>query len=258
MLWRNEPVTPGSRWEIKKIDDYDPERLKLETQDRPLPPPMLGIRYYFWNHAPRAIPINKDPLRWLKLSPEDWQVSRDQMVQKIQGGEKSTLFGDRFNRYYDRDTLARFPDQPSDGPMELWERAKHAKIERVMTEHPMTRDEAYEDVADWFRRDGWLLLGRAYLRDHPEEISRWINEGAPITPTPTQVQEWQVAEWRKRLSNVQIAELVLKSQRMAIAEGWPTMVADYHQEHEYDAYGDEGANLRMQQTRKSRLMKFGM
>jgi hypothetical protein len=63
VLWREELATEGSRWEIKKIEEYDPERLEAEGQILPLPPPLLGVKYYMWKNAPRAVPVNQDPLK---------------------------------------------------------------------------------------------------------------------------------------------------------------------------------------------------
>jgi hypothetical protein len=94
------------------VEEYDPERLEQEGRTIPLPPSLLGIKYFYWNHAPRAGPIGKDPLRWLKLSPEDWQVSGDQIVTKGQGG-----YGSDDDDAEDAwENLPRFPDQPNFGP----------------------------------------------------------------------------------------------------------------------------------------------
>jgi hypothetical protein len=86
MLWRDERVTPGSRWEITTIHEFDPSRLEAEGKTLPLPHPVLGIRYVFSKYSPRAVPIGKDPLRWLKLSAEEWQLSGNQIITKGAGG----------------------------------------------------------------------------------------------------------------------------------------------------------------------------
>jgi hypothetical protein len=74
-LWRDEPILANSRWDIRRIDEFDPGRLEEEGVLLPTPPPLLGMKYYTWNFAPRAVPIGQDPLRWLNLSPDIWQVA---------------------------------------------------------------------------------------------------------------------------------------------------------------------------------------
>jgi hypothetical protein len=134
MLWRDERVTSGSRWEIATIDEFDPARLEAEGKTLPLPPPVLGIRYVFWRYAPRAVPIGKDPLRWLKLSAEEWQLSGNQIITQGAGGYGSDDDDDSW------ESLPRFPDQPNMGPRDLWDKAKFWATRTFSRQHPESND----------------------------------------------------------------------------------------------------------------------
>jgi hypothetical protein len=56
-----------------------------------------------------------------------------------------------------------------------------------MQELNVSREIAIEEAADWIREDGWPAIGNLHFQAHPEEIPKWFNEGAPISPTPNQV-----------------------------------------------------------------------
>jgi hypothetical protein len=159
MLWREELVTEGSRWEIKKIEEYDPERLEAEGHILPLPPPLLGVKHYMWKNAPRTVPVNQDPLKWLGLKPRDWQVSGNQIVPKGVGGydPDSEEPGDT------TDWDARCPDFPSHGSIEIWEYFKRLMNLERQEKHNITWKEAEVDIALITRSEGWETALTLYL-----------------------------------------------------------------------------------------------
>jgi hypothetical protein len=194
MLWRDERIIPGSRWEIKKIDEFDPGRLESEGKTLPLPPPVLGIRYVFWKYAPRAIPIGKDPLRWLKLSTEEWQLSGHQIVAKGDGGYGSDDEDDDDSW----ESLPRFPDQPDLGPRDLWDKAKCWATRVVSRGHPEMNDgQLVRTMVDLVKQKGWLWLADFFLCNVPDEVQKRLGEGMPITPNWRTVRDYFVDQWRQ-------------------------------------------------------------
>jgi hypothetical protein len=152
MLWQNEAILHDTRWEIREVKEYDPNQLAQESQDLPTPPPLLGINYFVWNHAPRAILVGMNPLRWLRLSPDEWQVSGDKIVTKGDGGYNSDD--------EERDDYAtRFPDMPSHGSVEMWDDIRKREIRRIELKYNISWAEAAADMAEWFWKNGWEELG---------------------------------------------------------------------------------------------------
>jgi hypothetical protein len=186
MLWQDERVIPNSRWEISTNEEFDPARLEAEGKLLPLPPPVLGIRYFIWKFAPRAVPINKDPLRWLKLSADDWQVSGDQSVPKGMGGYGSDDEDDGDSW----ESQPRFPDQPSRGPRDLWDKAKVWVTQIVAREHPdWSNQRLVQNTVALVKQRGWEWLGGFYLEHVPGEVEKRLAEGIPMSPNGRTVRD---------------------------------------------------------------------
>jgi hypothetical protein len=221
MFWRDEWVTPGSRWEIKKVDEYDPEHLEAEGKTLPLPPPVLGIRYFFWKHAPRAVPIGKDPLRWLKLSTDDWQVSGDQIVAKGDGGHGTDDEDDD-----SWESLPRFPDQPELGPRDLWDKAKYWVTRVVSREHPELSDrQVLQTVVNPVKQNGWLWLAELFLCNVPEELQKRLGDGMPISPNWRTVRDYFVDQWVQSGNSKHSSREAFN--RAVVINGWEFYVAQY-------------------------------
>jgi hypothetical protein len=217
MLWREEKATTGARWEFKKADAFDPDRLDQEAEEVPTAPPLLGVPYHQWRKAPRAIPIGKDPLGWLRLCPDQWQVSEGQIVSKGQGGYLTDGQDHGLGGYEDRDSLPRFPDHPSTGQPDLWDLAKNWCIRYLMDTSEV--EWRYAEFGDGQR------MGR---------VRRDV-----FDPAPAEVHRWKIANWRRNDPDTPYQELVEEFKIMAITHGWPRFVRQYRQAQEGEVYYSE-------------------
>jgi hypothetical protein len=234
MLWREEIATEGSRWEIKKIEEYDPERLEAEGQILPLPPPLLGAKHYMWKNAPRTVPVNQDPLRWLGLKPRDWQVSGNQIVPNGVGG-----YDPDSEEPGDMDCDARCPDFPSHGSIEMWGYFKRLMNLESQEKHKITWKEAEADVAHITRSEGWETALTIYLMEHPEKVSKWFQLGAPISPPPEEIFNQRLAEMRERHPEDSEETLEKELRATLIGFGWPTATAGYRLKENPTRYSQE-------------------
>jgi hypothetical protein len=227
MLWQDELIEEGSRWEIKKVEEYDPEKLEMEGRILPLPPPLLGVKYVYWNFAPRAIPIGKDPLRWLNLSAEDWKIIGNQIVSKGQGGHGSD------DEYDDEDdprrNIPQFPDQPDFGPRDLWDKAKCWLVRKLSQEHPELEDkQILMIVIDNVQRNGWPWLAELYICYNPGEVSRRLEDGMPKTPSCFTIRDHFVAQWMASGCTLQQSRMAFN--RKVIIHGWDNFSGRYRDE----------------------------
>jgi hypothetical protein len=220
MLWQDERVTPSSRWEIVTNDEFDPARLETEGKTLPLPPPTLGIRYFFWKFAPRAVPINKDPLRWLKLSADEWQVSGNQIVPKGMGGYGSDDEDDDDAW----DSQPRFPDQPTFGPRDLWDKAKFWVTRIVARENPEMSDrQLLQHTVNLVKQNGWQWLACLFLDNVPDEIEKRLADGIPMSPNWRSIRDSLVAQ-QTNMSRKKAKSVVHRS---IVIRGWATYVGWY-------------------------------
>jgi hypothetical protein len=235
MLWRDEWVTHGSRWEIKKVKEYDPERLETEGRTLHLSPPVLEVQYFYWNHAPRTVQIGKDLLRRLKLSLEDWQVSGDQIVTKGQGGydpDDDKDFED------DQTPLPRFPDQRNFGPRDLWDEAKCWFVRTLSRGNPGWSDrQTLEVVIDQVQKRGWPWLAEVFICNVPEEIRRRLEDGMPMSPNYFAILDHLVRFWMESGLTKQQSRTVFN--RKVVIHGW---------EHSTGAYRNESNELEYVET----------
>jgi hypothetical protein len=228
MLWRDEPVVGGSRWDITKVEEYDPERLEAEGRTLPLPPPLLGVKCCIWNYAPRAVPVGRDPLKWLNLSRYEWQVSGDQIVSKGAGG---------YDPNDDEDDCAmRLPDFPNHGSIEMWEHLKQRYIQDLVREADAPWNLAIIVTAERVREDGWETTITNLLRKHPEDIPRWFTVGAPITPSPESILNRLVEEMSQRYPDDPVEDIETDIRAQIIGYGWPRMTAIHRTEEDPSQY----------------------
>jgi hypothetical protein len=177
----------------------------------------------FWKYAPRAIPTGKDPLRWLKLSAEEWQLSGNQIITKGAGG-----YGlDDKDDDDSWESLPRFPDQPTQGPRDLWDKAKVWATRTYSRLCPDWNDrQVTQSLVNLTKEKGWLWLANLFLNQVPDEVPKRLVEGIPISPSWRTVRDYFVENWKQQQA-VSTQDARASFNHGVVLRGWEYYVAQY-------------------------------